>query len=874
MYGYGITINTQCLADFQKYAFMNTKGEQENMRKFVREQLMDLLGSMEQLQSKLTVVKDKQQIVQMLINCQNAAIAVGNVLEKDSSDHNQIISLLEDYCEQAFVMSQLQEEVDCPNNLSILDGIINRVKVLLAEIPLTYYIIFMPYKASMWDSLESIWHACKEDDRCECHVVPIPYYEFDSSTNRWEYRYEGAQFPAEVPIIEYQKYFPEKNRPDVAYVHNPYDDQNLVTRVDPRFYSWELKKYVNNLVYIPYYVTSGFFAQEHLALSIYQHMDYMVVQSQFTKSFCKGMNYYDKILPFGSPKLDRVIKLCQEKSSIPKLWNPLLEGKKVLMLNTSIGHFLLDGYVYLKKIKNLFKTFSKQDQVALIWRPHPLLEATIRSMRPHLLLEYNNLKAYFMENKIGVLDETPDISKTVAISDAYIGEEGSSVINLFGAAGKPIFILNNYITEYHEEEKHIIHFTDMLMKEDKLWFVTNQYNALFQMDIREMQVQYVGYVKNQVKWSCAYSYFTESGNKIYFSPNLARRPAVYDIASKRFELIGTEDKAESECCRLCVNYEKRIFYLPIKDNYIAEYNTETDEWKYHIECIQELRGEVGNDIITYQGMTFRCSVCGEDVWITATYTNRVLKFNMKTGAHKICTVGSNGSGYSGIVAEEKFLWLTEVRSGEIVRWDRRTGKAKTFCMPEGFKTRTGVMNRNLAHLSMINMGKWVITVPGLSNCMVKLNKNTGEVSLLIYDFWKISVEAANGYNPEFNFSSEFGAKLNQNSIIVQRNYDNATAVINVEDETYEMFYPTLSKNDFSKLTGGGDGFEKLDEKSGFFRRESKIFSFEGFLDDLIHGRLSGVRERQIKELCTLAANLDGTCGIKVHEYMMNVIEMN
>ncbi|MBP2633272.1 MAG: hypothetical protein H6Q70_3900, partial [Firmicutes bacterium] len=291
MYGYGITINTQCLADFQKYAFMNTKGEQENMRKFVREQLMDLLGSMEQLQSKLTVVKDKQQIVQMLINCQNAAIAVGNVLEKDSSDHNQIISLLEDYCEQAFVMSQLQEEVDCPNNLSILDGIINRVKVLLAEIPLTYYIIFMPYKASMWDSLESIWHACKEDDRCECHVVPIPYYEFDSSTNRWEYRYEGAQFPAEVPIIEYQKYFPEKNRPDVAYVHNPYDDQNLVTRVDPRFYSWELKKYVNNLVYIPYYVTSGFFAQEHLALSIYQHMDYMVVQSQFTKSFCKGMNY-------------------------------------------------------------------------------------------------------------------------------------------------------------------------------------------------------------------------------------------------------------------------------------------------------------------------------------------------------------------------------------------------------------------------------------------------------------------------------------------------------------------------------------------------------------------------------------------------------
>jgi hypothetical protein len=829
---------------------------------------------MKQLHNSISLIQDKGQIIQLLANCQDAAIAVGGALERDSSvDPVRIISLLEEYCEKAFCLSESQEEIVSRDEILILDKLTDRVKKLLAGLSSPYHVIFMPYKASMWDSLESIWRACKEDERCECHVIPIPYYEFNSDTNRWAYCYDGALFPEEVPVINYQEYSLEQNRPDVAYIHNPYDDLNLVTRVDPRFYSPELKKYVNKLVYVPYYVTSGFIAQDHLTLSVYQHMDYMVVQSEYAKSFCKDMFYYDRILPFGSPKLDAVIKLCQEGTIIPELWKPLLEGKKVLMLNTSIGCFLQDGSVYLKKIKSLFKSIVKQNQVALIWRPHPLLEATIKSMRPRLLSEYNNLKEYYLENKIGILDETPDISRAVSISDGYIGEEGSSVINLFGAAGKPIFILNNHITDiFSREEKCRVHFTDMLIKEDKAWFTTNRYNALFYMNKSNNQIFYMGRAENQPKWYSAYPFFVGSRNKFYFSPNFSGRPSVYDISSKTFDLIGTEDMKESARRGLCFSFGKSIFYLPIIDNYLAEYNSETGEWNYHIECIQELSREVDNDVVLGQGMTYRGSVCGEDLWITATYTNRILRFSMKNRTYAICQIGSKENGYSGIVAEERYLWLAEVNSGEIVRWERRSGKDKTFCMPDGFSSWTGVMNRKLSHLCLIDMGKWIVTIPRFTNSMIKLDKITGEVSYIIDDFWKKANQKANGYNPGLHASSDFGAKLDENSIIVQRNWDDATAIVNIEDETYEMFYTTLTEEDFTKLTEGEDGFEKVDEKSGFFRRESKIFSFEGFIDDLVHDRLTGVRERQLKELSTLAANLDGTCGIKVHEYMMNVLE--
>lgn len=845
------------------------------MRTHIKRQLISLLDSLRQLQNELPMIVNKEQLIQMLADCQEAAVVIGEVLERDSEVNEPIITLLENYCEEVYCMSELQENKIGQDKILLLNKYTDKVRNLLLNTFSPYHVIFMPYKASMWDSLESIWRACMADKRCECYVMPIPYYEFDSINNTWKYIYDGELFPEEVPIIHYNDYSLEENRPDVAYIHNPYDNLNLVTRVDPRYYSRELKRFVNKLVYVPYYVTSGFIAQEHLALSVYQHMDYMIVQSKYAKSFCKGLYYYDKILPFGSPKLDGVIKLCKEGASVPELWKPLLEGKKVLMLNTSIGCFLQEGKVYFQKIKSLCKLIHSRKQVALIWRPHPLLESAIKSMRPYLLSEFNDLKEYFLENKIGVFDETPDISRTVAISDGYIGEEGSSVINLFGAAGKPIFILNNHIVDvFTTEEKCRVHISDMIKKEDKIWLTTNRYNALFYMCTSSRRVHYVGSAETQPKWYSTYPFFSRAENKLFLSPNIAELPAVYDINSKEFACIEEKCWKESAMRGKNIFYKNRVFYLPFIDEYIAEFNTETGEWKYHKECIQELSQGVSKENIIRQGMTINGVICGMDIWITAAYTNRILRFNLEDGSYTLCSVGSKESGYSGIVVEARCIWLTEVTSGDIVRWDRRSGKVKTLCMPDGFMPWPSTMGRNLSHLSLINMGEWLVTIPGYSNCMVKLNKTSGKATLLIKDFWEKTAEKANGYNSKFFLSSDFGAKIDEKSIIVQRNWDDAAAIVNVKDETYEMFYPALNEEDFSKLTEGEDGFEKMDKKSGFFRRESKIFSFEGFMEDLIHDRLKDVRKRQLEELSTLAANLDGTCGIKVHEYMMNVLENN
>ena len=141
-------------------------------------------------------------------------------------------------------------------------------------------IAFFPYKISMWDSLESIWEAASRDERCECQLVPIPYYTKNEAGEVEAEHYEGDRFPASA--LDYRTYFPEQEKPDIMYIHNPYDQYNKVTMVDPRFFSTELKKAGGLLVYVPYYMAGCAVKYESMLNSCGNmgavYSDYIIVQ--------------------------------------------------------------------------------------------------------------------------------------------------------------------------------------------------------------------------------------------------------------------------------------------------------------------------------------------------------------------------------------------------------------------------------------------------------------------------------------------------------------------------------------------------------------------------------------------------------------------
>ena len=95
---------------------------------------------------------------------------------------------------------------------------------------------FLPYKASMWDSLESVWMAADADkENCLAYVMPIPYCDRNPDGTAREWHCERDLFPKYVPTLDWQEVDLKYIHPDVIFYHYPYDNCNQFTRKSIQF---------------------------------------------------------------------------------------------------------------------------------------------------------------------------------------------------------------------------------------------------------------------------------------------------------------------------------------------------------------------------------------------------------------------------------------------------------------------------------------------------------------------------------------------------------------------------------------------------------------------------------------------------------------
>ena len=74
---------------------------------------------------------------------------------------------------------------------------------------------------------------------------------------------------------------------------------------------------------------------------------------------------------------------------------------------------------------------------------------TIESMRPQLRNLYLEIVNQYKSEGWGIYDDTPDMDRAVALSDAYYGDY-SSIETLFWQADKPRMIQNTKLYESSE----------------------------------------------------------------------------------------------------------------------------------------------------------------------------------------------------------------------------------------------------------------------------------------------------------------------------------------------------------------------------------------------------------------------------------------
>ncbi len=70
-----------------------------------------------------------------------------------------------------------------------------KVENEISHIKIRKEIVFLPYKASMWDSLESVYLAAKEDEECDAYVIPVSYYNKLPGGRLWKKKILGLGSP-------------------------------------------------------------------------------------------------------------------------------------------------------------------------------------------------------------------------------------------------------------------------------------------------------------------------------------------------------------------------------------------------------------------------------------------------------------------------------------------------------------------------------------------------------------------------------------------------------------------------------------------------------------------------------------------------------
>lgn len=451
------------------------------MRKAQKGQALELIRLLGQVHEGIKKAIEKGQYdgaQELLAQCQESAIHLGETIEETEGEGFVTVTLLEAYCETVYELYALLGQGQavngsraCKNLRKSLIQVENSVK---QDIKARTEAVFLPYKASMWDSLESVWKAADEDPDCDAYVIPIPYYTKNPDGSFREEHYEGDLYPDYVPVTGYKDYNFEEHRPDMIFIHNPYDECNYLTSVHPFFYSKNLKQYTDQLVYIPYFILEEIEPDNQEAVEDMAHFctnpaliyaDKIIVQSEkmrqiyvnvlteFTKTTSADRAYWDgKILGLGSPKVDKVLSTRAENVEVPKEWLKVIEKpdgswKKIIFYNTSVTGLLRNSERMLEKMRYVFGVFRENvDEVALLWRPHPLIRATIEAMRPQLWEEYAEMVKEYREAGWGIYDDTPDMDRAIALCDAYYGDH-SSLVRLCREAGKPVMIQDVGILE-------------------------------------------------------------------------------------------------------------------------------------------------------------------------------------------------------------------------------------------------------------------------------------------------------------------------------------------------------------------------------------------------------------------------------------------
>ncbi len=747
------------------------------MRKAKKKELMNCIDTLQKANGKVLNI-DGANRVDFLTQCQEMAIMVGTEIDKIEGEGVITVSYLEQYCEEIYLMSVAVDRGDLIQAQKRAHTLLGQIKgSIIADIPDSpAEVVFLPYKASMWDALDSVYRAAVADGNCNVTVMPIPYFNINPQGEVLAVEYEGALFPKDIKITDFRDYDLEAMHPDVIFIHNPYDEWNHVTQVPKEFFSSTLVNYTEHLVYIPYFVTKGdTIKDDYCYMPAVRNAWRTFVQSDAVRD-CYVKNGADpkKIVAMGSPKFDMVLQMQENPPAMPEEWKAALGGRKIFLLNTHLNPIINEAEKTIDKLQQIFQLFKERDDVALLWRPHPLSIQTAKSMNPRILEQYMQLIEAFKSLPNGVYDDTPDVHRAIALSDAYIGH-GSSLVTMYGITGKPMYMLSvsgDANVRIPEKEKYL-QFACGVVHEGYLWAPAEKYNALFKMNLQSGKLTFVTHFENEgMLTPKMFHEVIVYRDKLFFIPKWAKNIIVYLLATGEQKVIEADAGESTYATKYdkAVTYEDKIYMFSAGAPCTMCIDMNTLETESFSECCEKIEKEgiewksVFSSGIKADGRTW-LGIYGKNVLIEFAFETRQAKIihvgletegmlNMYEQKNQLYILSNKGriyrydiiigdvelvweyfeeterTPYFNLFVKDEFMWLLPHGADNILKVNMRTKEAKKCLLPESYAVweETGFLSKSFDY---VTDNKVLMMCPNNSNALIKLDLETDEIETVI-----------------------------------------------------------------------------------------------------------------------------------------------
>lgn len=401
--------------------------------------------------------------VGMLVDCAEAIDRIRKVLisNKGSLKDDTGIKLLDD---ESNIIDNIADKVEKNEPFfddldKLIDKAENFYEFTDKKIEVRYKVVFFAELGAKWDSIESVYKTVKNRSDCDVEVVIAPIFRAIKDKDGKvisDVIYNDFLTPMGIKHTLYKDYDIKKDLPDIVFTSQPYE--SVTTE---QFWAENISKYTR-LVYLPYGTFYGLLSDEEIytqcMMPIHNLAWRVIVPNEMVKdeyskySKIKGKN----IIATGLPKWDYVFNINDRKLNMPSDWSKKLSGKKVILWNT---HYNLSGWIksFFPWTNKMLEIVDGRDDIAVIWRYHPMLETMFKVYYPEYKNDWIELKDKIKKSKSVVIDNYECYDYAFYFSDVLLSA-ASSLITQYLFTGKPIYLVGTKESYEETENKHVVFF--------------------------------------------------------------------------------------------------------------------------------------------------------------------------------------------------------------------------------------------------------------------------------------------------------------------------------------------------------------------------------------------------------------------------------